>query len=135
MNGLFRRVDRDNSGAISMREFYAFVNDRAEDATIRRVFNAADKDGNGELSIRELVNGILLMKKAHRQNQMQGRFDRVDRDGSGAISLREFYAFVNGRAEDATIRRVFNAADKDGNGELSIRELVNGIRLIKKANA
>ena len=133
MNRFFNRVDTDNSGAISLREFFAFINGRAENTTIRRVFNAADKDGSGELSIRELVNGVRFIKKAQRP-KMQQRFDQVDQDGSGAISLREFFVFINGRAENATIRRVFNAADKDDSGELSIRELVNGIRLMKKAH-
>ena len=54
---------------------------------------------------------------------------RVDLDGDGYISLREFNSFVNGRLDEETVKRVFNAADKDQDGKLSKREFNYAIRL------
>jgi len=62
-------------------------------------------------------------------------FLRIDRDGDGSISLREFYAFANGRLDNDTIKRIFNAADKDGNGKLSMREFAYAVKLMLKTKA
>jgi Ca2+-binding EF-hand superfamily protein len=62
-------------------------------------------------------------------------FVKADIDGDGSISLREFYASVNGRLDNNTVKRIFNASDKDQNGKLSMREFSFAVKLILKAKA
>lgn len=123
------RVDRDGDGNISLREFHAFVNGRLDNDTVKRIFNAADKDQNGQLSRREFVHALRLAIKA--KDSEKGR--TPDKDGDGNVSLREFNAFVNGRLDNDTVKRIFNAADKDQNGQLSRREFGLAVSLAAKA--
>ncbi len=123
------RVDRDGDGSISLREFNAFVNGRLDNDTVKRIFNAADKDQNGQLSRREFVHAVRLALKAN--NDDNGM--TPDKDGDGNVSLREFHAFVNKRLDNDTIKRIFNAADKDQNGQLNRREFGYAVSLAAKA--
>ncbi len=138
--GARTRIDRDGDGYISYREFYARFSDRYDENTLKRIFNAADADDDDQLTKREAMKaGRLLLKvkvekiKAERvKNMNYGRMKNgPDADGDGALTLREFHSFINGRLDDATVKRIFNAADADGDGELDLREQKKAYSLLK----
>lgn len=59
---IFRRYDKDGSGALDLGEFRTAVRKGGKippatmtDADLRRLFNAVDTDGSGEVSIEELI--------------------------------------------------------------------------------
>jgi len=151
--------DSDDDDYVSYREFYAGLAGKLDDATIKRVFDAADVDEDGKLSERELYRAIELLKKlrpvdeeddkddkkaqmerkkrarmkkiAEKKGEMKDEKINPDTDGDGAISLREFYKMFGGKLDEATVKRIFTAADGDGNGELNKREMYRAWELIK----
>lgn len=124
------RLDRDGDGYVSYREFYRAVNGRLDDNQTKRIFDAADANDDGKLSRRELLSaGRMIM--GLKMGEVRDRTHRPDSNGDGVLSLREFFSLLQGRMDNDTIRRIFNAADQDGNGELSRREQFQAMRLIK----
>lgn len=151
--------DSNDDDSISYREFYAGLAGKLDDATIKRVFEAADVDEDGKLSERELYRAIELLqklrpvddeddkeeRKAQKERMKRARMKKIrekqaekkaerknpDLDGDGAISLREFYNMFDGKLDESAIKRIFNAADGDGDGELNKREMYRAWEMIK----
>ncbi|MDG6224716.1 MAG: EF-hand domain-containing protein [Candidatus Thermoplasmatota archaeon] len=123
--------ENDDRG-LSLREFHAFINGRMDDEAVKRIFNVADKDGDGQLSRREFAYAMTLVAKYIRsQNQKEN--NGPDKDGDGSISLREFNAFIEKKIDDTdVVKRIFNVADKDGDGQLSRREFAYAMTLVAK---
>lgn len=141
--------DIDEDGYVSYREFYSVVSQRLEDKTADRVFKAADLDDDGQLSERELRKALEIIRSMHQgddetdtMRERRARRERLrrmredqplrpDADGNGAISLREFHRLIDGRLDDDTIHRIFNAADADEDGELNRREMYKAWEILK----
>lgn len=99
----FSRMDKNGDGVLTQEEF-----PRPE------MFEAADADKNGRVTMEEAKNAIRSRVKDHVQGAARqavaSRLKQIDTDGDGKISKAEF---------DATFARL----DKDGDGFLTADEM------------
>jgi len=159
LKDLFEELDSDNSGSVSSKEWgknvykkrvalaAAFGNGTTVIATIGKLFNTADTDGDDELSWDEFY---ALAKKAEAElasypdtANLKALFESLDKDGSGGVSAKEWgrnlHANKDAMAKHfggnpkalGTIGRLFSFADGDGDDSLTWDEF---LALAKKAS-
>ena len=67
---MFKRIDADNNGAISLEEFKAKkMKDESKEAMIEKKFAKMDADGNKSLSIEEFKKAMMQMEKQKMKKQ------------------------------------------------------------------
>lgn len=62
-------------------------------AEARRVFDQFDKDGSGELSVKELKKALKYNGTFMKKRRLKKLMEKYDEDGSGSLSFDEFVAF------------------------------------------
>lgn len=103
MNAIIDQIDSNADGALSAEEIQAFRSAR---------FAAMDADGDGELTPKEMSDGMQAMV-----------FSIADANGDGMISQDEFREIAQGRFQK--MQRKFHKLDDDGNGRVSAEELAS----------
>eukprot|EP00746_Dinoflagellata_sp_MGD_P011719 gnl/MRDRNA2_/MRDRNA2_124705_c0_seq1.p1 gnl/MRDRNA2_/MRDRNA2_124705_c0~~gnl/MRDRNA2_/MRDRNA2_124705_c0_seq1.p1 ORF type:complete len:583 (+),score=128.43 gnl/MRDRNA2_/MRDRNA2_124705_c0_seq1:183-1931(+) len=99
---------------------------------IKSVFCSLDKDTDGTLSSKELIDGIKKCKITEiEEEDLMTIFDVLDRDGSGTLNLQEFC--VATIKEDlaftrANLWQAFAAFDEDKDGEVSLDDIERMVR-------
>jgi Ca2+-binding EF-hand superfamily protein len=115
----------------------AFIVDN--EAVIKQQFEAADKDNNGYLD----------MKEARQSGFFAQSFKAMDADGDGKLYLKEVMAYLKRQkdlrekaaASCVTLsfadqgKGLFDLIDTDGDGRLSVREMRNAVKLLEKYDA
>ena len=133
------RPDSNGDGVLTLREFHSFLDERMDSNTIKRIFNAADQDGNGELSRREQFQAMRLIKNYLREKARERIHERLaqregDDGGDGASDGEGSSRTENERGLDrrGMVRRIMNAMDRDGNGRISPEELLRAFRMMRR---
>merc|ERR1719321_1244687 len=94
---------------------------------LREIFQKADLDESGSLSLTELED---LMRSRGDLAPVVRIFAQMDNNHDGRVSAAEFISYIlhtkaaigtSRKAED--IRKAFTAADTDGSGTISLKEL------------
>merc|ERR1711884_889069 len=80
---------------------------------IRKMFDKADKDGDGKLTKDEWFNVLNSSGCDTSLGEVSELFDRMDRDFDGRLSFGEFMG------EETPLEKVFKNMDKDGDGSVS----------------
>jgi Ca2+-binding EF-hand superfamily protein len=145
--------DTNKNGQVSLRELREHVGDSKElHAAFKgwqQGFKDADKDGNGQLNIKELTT---LLSRVSRKDQQElvhdstestaySVLDGFDENKDGHISMQELMrhvSYAKGAKDNkelpATLRKGFKDADMDGNGHLSVDELTNLLSRISRSS-
>jgi calcium-dependent protein kinase len=92
-------------------------------AHLKRVFEALDKNGDGNITMKELKDGL---KDVKNRDELLAIIEAVDTDSSGAINYTEFIAATmeqNMYLKEENLRNAFKMFDKDGSGKISIEEM------------
>uniref|UniRef100_A0A7S1CAR3 EF-hand domain-containing protein n=1 Tax=Bicosoecida sp. CB-2014 TaxID=1486930 RepID=A0A7S1CAR3_9STRA len=89
----FFRCDEDNSGEISVKEFFDYV-DLERTKFAKRAFSLFDHDGSGQIDFREFVVSMWNYCTFTQQSLIEFAFDLYDLDGSGEIDLKEMQLIV-----------------------------------------
>lgn len=90
----------------------------------RETFRYIDKDGNGTISVDELVAG--LNNKGVSDDQITSIFNKIDQDSNGTISFSEFLAATLDKSKylsDDRLMAAFQRLDTDCDGHISISDL------------
>lgn len=99
--------------------------DEAKIGALRETFLALDADGDGQLTIKEIKDGLADASLDIPQD-LKKVMDEIDADGNGGIDYTEFLAATLDRKiylqEDA-IRGAFAVFDRDGDGQITPEEL------------
>ena len=86
-----------------------------------------DKEGNKEISTKELVTVLKALGKNPTEEEMEQMIAEVDIDESGTIDFGEFLEMMAKRITKIDISKELNDAfkvfDKEGNGLVSLAEL------------
>lgn len=104
---IFRLVDRDGSGDITVWEFIEFAKilvEGSDDEKLRIIFDLHDLNGDGTIDPMELTDILDRSLNEHSLDipdrklraLSEALFRTVDTDGSGAISFAEFRACIDG---------------------------------------
>lgn len=106
--------DEDEDGKLSLAEFSKDHAALVKDGRCEALFRAYDRDGNGGLSLDELVN-----------RSAKATFLLRDKDGDGRLTRDEFAPGV-APVDRAAAQEQFGKRDEDGDGALSLEEFAGG---------
>lgn len=90
---------------------------------LKRVFETLDHNGDGNITLKELREGLSEIKN---KDDLIAIMESVDTDASGTINYTEFIAATieqNIYLKEENLRTAFKMFDKDGSGKISIDEL------------
>ena len=90
---------------------------------LKRAFETLDRNGDGNITLKELKEGLSGIKN---KDELIGIMEGWDTDGSGAINYTEFIAATmeqNMYLKEENLRTAFKMFDKDGSGKISIDEM------------
>jgi len=92
-------------------------------AHLKKVFETIDKNGDGNITLKELKDGLSGVKN---KDELLAIMEGADTDGSGTINYTEFIAATmeqNMYLKEENLRSAFKMFDKDGSGKISITEM------------
>ncbi|KAL4221961.1 hypothetical protein ACF0H5_018012 [Mactra antiquata] len=99
---------------------------------IRYMFKLFDKDGDKNLSLKEIAKGMRSMGIFINQKILQAAFRGVDKNKDGSIDYKEFRQFIlqqyKSRDFEAQARETFRTFDRDNNGTIDKKELHQAMR-------
>merc|ERR1719309_1777953 len=149
-NAIFAAADINQDGEIAYTEFVSLMIPTAGDALLKfrkaftnvqnakSAFNKFDTDGDAEISIQELKNG---MGSNFTDNEVKAVFALGDTDQDGSINFLEFAKLMIPSATDAlakfwkcfrdikSVRQAFKQFDTDNDGAISRQEVVQGMKV------
>ncbi|GFS16948.1 calcineurin B subunit [Elysia marginata] len=126
----FRKLDLDNSGALSIDEFMSLP-ELHQNPLVQRVIDIFDTDGNGEVDFKEFIEGISQFSvKGDKESKLRFAFKIYDMDKDGYISNGELFQvlkmMVGNNLRDTQLQQIVDKtiihADTDGDGKISFEE-------------
>lgn len=126
----FRKLDLDNSGALSIDEFMSLP-ELQQNPLVQRVIDIFDEDRNGEVDFKEFIQGVSQFSvKGDRESKLKFAFRIYDIDNDGFISNGELYQvlkmMVGNNLKDTQLQQIVDKtilfADKDRDGKINFQE-------------
>ncbi|CAF4832000.1 unnamed protein product [Pieris macdunnoughi] len=126
----FRKLDLDNSGALSIDEFMSLP-ELQQNPLVQRVIAIFDADGNGEVDFKEFIQGVSQFSvKGDKLSKLRFAFRIYDMDNDGYISNGELFQvlkmMVGNNLKDTQLQQIVDKtilfADKDEDGKISFEE-------------
>ncbi|XP_038072965.1 calcineurin subunit B type 2-like [Patiria miniata] len=126
----FRKLDLDNSGALSVDEFMSLP-ELQQNPLVQRVIEIFDVDGNGEVDFKEFIQGVSQFSvKGDKESKMKFFFNIYDMDKDGYISNGELFQvlkmMVGSNLRDTQLQQIVDKtitnADTDQDGRISYDE-------------
>eukprot|EP00164_Ancoracysta_twista_P007315 GFYU01010359.1.p1 GENE.GFYU01010359.1~~GFYU01010359.1.p1 ORF type:complete len:185 (+),score=60.83 GFYU01010359.1:126-680(+) len=127
----FKKVDTDNSGAITVDEFADSLGIDDKDYA-KKLFHLFDKDSNGKIDFKEFLIGMAnLSSTGDIEEKVKFAFSLYDKDGSDTISKEEIIHFFRsanpGQSKnviDKKVNEIMTGFDVNGDGVLSQGEFL-----------
>jgi calcium-dependent protein kinase len=136
MKELFKSIDTDNSGTITVEEMRKALNQwghKIDDVQLQQLMAIADVDGDGLIDYNEFVAATMHYSKLEKEELLQKSFQQLDKDGSGTISIDELADALKtfGIYDDA--KELLETADKNGDGNIDYSEFAYLLRANNEA--
>ena len=97
---IFKIMDDDNSGTLSIQEFWKACKDfrvNISQDECRKLFDLFDENDDGELQYDELIINIRGQLNPFRKNLIRKAFDKLDADGNGTLEVSDVKHFYNAK--------------------------------------
>lgn len=124
---VFQDMDTSLDGSITFEEFGAALASLGRDAAeARRLFEAADIDGDGKLIFTEFMAVTFDWKSldpAVLERSLRSLFKQIDANGSGQVSPDELDTMFQGTMSPSDLKKMVQGMDLDGDGNVSLEEL------------
>lgn len=126
----FKKLDLDNSGALSVDEFMSLP-ELQQNPLVQRVIDIFDSDGNGEVDFKEFIQGVSQFSvKGDKESKLRFAFSIYDIDRDGYIANGELFQvlkmMVGNNLKDSQLQQIVDKtimyADKDEDGKISFEE-------------
>lgn len=106
---VMQRLDLDQDGTVSFEEYCEFVGPYVASAStgqlspqqlqeLRAAFTVYDKDGSGEIDVKELREVLKQSGQHYNDEQIQAIIASADTDKSGALNFQEFVTLLTRKA-------------------------------------
>lgn len=136
----FTEADRDSDQRLDFAEFYSMqpraVLDRFSAKQVREMFDAADVNGDGVLSINEFffysLGNAMSSKGKH---TLTATFETYDTDGHGTLDRIEFRKACNDLGFGSVADVLFDELDKDCSSTIAYDELLDAATSIGKRDS
>jgi Ca2+-binding EF-hand superfamily protein len=86
-------MDKRNKGVVTYQDFLVGM-DRKDTESSRRLFNLIDKDGSGEVDLKEFMLGLSHVTQSSQEERVQFAFNLFDSDKNGIIDRSELTKIV-----------------------------------------
>lgn len=100
LKALMIKADADGNQSIDFAEFLAFMrrrlSQRGAEGEIRDAFDVFDRNGDGLVSIDELLQVMEMLGETMTRQEAEDSLRRADSDGDGQLTYQEFVAFMMG---------------------------------------
>jgi Ca2+-binding EF-hand superfamily protein len=124
----FLEADADGDALLDYEEFRMAVPERmrgqTSEAALRELFNSADADGSGQISMSEFFLWTLTIAQSVGGKGLEAVFMRYDRDYRGTLDESEFAAACEEMGFGGLASELFSELDSDGSGTISYSELL-----------
>ena len=124
----FLEADADGDAMLDYEEFRMAVPERmrgqTSEAALRELFNTADADGSGQISMSEFFLWTLTVAQSVGGKGLEAVFMRYDRDYRGTLDESEFAAACEEMGFGGLASELFSELDSDGSGTISYSELL-----------
>ena len=128
---LFRYMNSNYLKKMSLL-FIASRLDENEIKDLNKIFSAFDQDKDGQISIKELREGILQLKSVHlNEEEIYNLFKAIDVDKNFRIDYTEFLAATISEKNFLKRERLYEAfciLDKDNDGKISKEEIMDVLK-------
>ncbi|KAH6664159.1 EF-hand protein [Halenospora varia] len=98
-----------------------------EISTFKEAFSLFDKDGNGEITAKELGTVMKSLGLNASDSELQDMINEADADNDGTIDFPEFLTLMALKTKETDfeeeMREAFKVFDHDNSGSISITEL------------
>ncbi|XP_075261942.1 uncharacterized protein LOC142353562 isoform X2 [Convolutriloba macropyga] len=113
LNLRFRKLDKDHSGKLSVRELKSLPG-FPKNQLIYRIIDILDQDGDGEIDFHEFIDGLSQFSvKGEKTRKLQFAFQIYDLDGDGYISTKDLFNVLKIMSgENLTMKQLHSVVDK-----------------------
>ncbi|KAG0592895.1 hypothetical protein KC19_1G288500 [Ceratodon purpureus] len=130
---LFKSMDTDNSGTVTIQELKVGLlkkGTRLTETDMKKLMDAADVDGNGNIDFNEFISATMHMNKTQKEDHLFAAFQHFDTDNSGFITVYELQEAMekNGMGDPQTIQEIISEVDTDNDGRIDYDEFVAMMR-------
>lgn len=129
---LFYEADVDGSRALGFDEFLTILpkqmRSTATPEELRSLFNSADSNGNGVITLDELFLFTLAFAAEHTGTGFEAIFRRFDTNGEGRLDAREFARAAEDMGFGSIAHDLFVELDHDASGSISYDELLTFLK-------
>ncbi|TNV75587.1 hypothetical protein FGO68_gene7648 [Halteria grandinella] len=100
---------------------------RHEEEEIHTAFNLFDKDGSGNIDMKEMREAMRALGVYLSKDEVRRMMSSVDTDGNGFIEFDEFKTlmkdFIKNRNKEDELKRAFRIYDEDDTGLIEFADL------------
>lgn len=132
----FQQIDKSGKGVIKYPDFLVAMQ-REDSEASRRLFEWCDKDGSGEINLKEFILGLSQFTESSQEDRVRFTFKLFDSDNSGNIDRPELSKIIKSNAPSSALpqwisRRVDELYDSIGLSRGSKIDLQTFMTLAKR---
>ena len=131
LRDLFVKMDKDDSGTISLPEFKEAMSLHPEvpQDRVEQMFHDMDIDHSGEVDYSEFLSATLAAQK-HSNASVMAAFNTLDADQDGYITKADLMTSLDGQMDAASIESMLQHADASGrvNFQVFKRVVLHGLK-------